>query len=251
MQNHVHYLEKRKEVMNIIGVSGLAGSGKDTVADMILQNKGFIKVSLADPIKRFAMDVWGFTEEQVFGASQFRNAPDPRYETSPGNFLTPRLALQNIGTEGVRAIDHDAWIRYAIRTAKTLLSADPYQLAYSPAMGVVPYMYYKEVPYDYYGKGPDHFPTVDGFPSKVLGVVIADVRFKNEIKGIKEAGGKLVRVIRPGAGLQGSFALHQSEAEMAEIPDSEFDSVIQNTGTLDDLKKSVDDFVTTLLHKNT
>ena len=233
--------------MNIIGISGLAGSGKDTVADMIVQNNGFVKVSLADPIKRFAMDIWGFTEEQVFGASQFRNAKDLRYEVSSGNFLTPRLCLQHVGTEGVRAIDNDAWIRYAIRVANTLLSADHYELAYSPAKGIVPYNYYEDIPHDYYGKGPVRVPSVKGFPGKVIGVVIADVRFKNEIKGIKEAGGKLIRVVRPGAGLKGDFAVHQSEAEMSGIPDSDFDCVIHNTGTLDDLKVSVDKFITELL----
>jgi hypothetical protein len=189
------------------------------------------------------MDVWDFTEEQVFGPSQFRNAQDPRYEVSPGNFLNPRLTLQNLGTEGVRAIDNDAWIRYAIRTAKTLLSAANYELAYSPALGLVPYNSLRDIPYDNYGKGPERFETVPNFPRKVLGVVVADCIFRNELKNIREAGGKLIRVIRPGAGLKGSFALHQSETEMAEIPDSEFDVIIQNTGTLDDLKKSVQGFI--------
>jgi hypothetical protein len=53
-------------------------------------------------------------------------------------------------------------------------------------------------------------------------------------------------VVRPGAGLEGSFAQHQSEAEMADIPDELFDTVIQNTGTLENLKRNVEDFVTML-----
>jgi hypothetical protein len=230
----VKRVKMEKYKLNLIGISGLAGSGKSTVADIILENPNYIAINLADPIKRFAMDVWGFSEEQVFGPSQFRNAPDPRYETSPGNFLNPRLTLQTIGTQGVRAIDDNAWIRYAIRVAKTLLEAKPKEYCYSSKNGLDSYI--EQCP-------QGEFERIEGFPAKVFGVVIGDCRFRNELKSIREAGGKLIRVIRPGAGLQGSFGLHQSEAEMSEIPDSEFDVIIQNTGTLEDLKKSLHDFI--------
>lgn len=208
--------------MNIIGISGLAGSGKDTAADFLLEQDGFVKISLADPIKRFAMDVWEFSEEQLFGASKYRNAPDYRYELSPNNFLTPRHVLQHLGTEGGRAIDYDVWIRYAIRTAKRLLE-DP------------DYIYTQK-------DGLERCPA----SGETKAVVIPDVRFCNEIEYIKSAGGKLLRVIRPGAGLEGAFAQHQSEAEMAGISNDLFDTVIQNTGTLEDLKRNVQEFVTTL-----
>jgi len=227
--------------MNIIGISGLAGSGKDTAADMILQHKGIVKVSLADPIKRFAKEMWDFSDDQLWGQSQFRNAPDPRYEVKPGEFLTPRHVLQHLGTEGARAIDYDVWIRYTIRIAKTLLEAKPGEFCYSSQEGLQSYI-------EQYPQG--EFERMEGFPEKVKVVVIPDVRFKNEIQHIRGAGGIMLRVIRPGAGLEGSFALHQSEAEMADIPDAEFDIVIKNVGTLNDLKTSVDEFVTTLLHKD-
>lgn len=209
--------------MNIIGISGLAGSGKDTAAGFLLSRSGFVKISLADPIKRFAMDVWEFSNEQLWGASKYRNAPDYRYELSPNNFLTPRHVLQHLGTEGGRAIDYDVWIRYAIRTASRLLEDS--DCIYTQRDGL------------------ERNPAAGG-PTKA--VVIPDVRFINEIEHIKRAGGKLLRVVRPGAGLEGSFAEHQSEAEMANIPDELFDTVIQNTGTLEDLKRNVEDFVTTL-----
>lgn len=216
--------------MNIIGISGLAGSGKDTVADYLLHNTGFVKVSLADPIKRFAMDVWEFTEEQLFGASKYRNAPDFRYRIpnpdgvlDPDVFLTPRHVLQHVGTEGARAIDGDVWIRYAIRTAQRLLEDSDF--IYSQRDGL------------------ERNPAAGG---ETKAVIIPDVRFINEVEHIKAAGGKLLRVVRPGAGLEGNFAIHQSEAEMAAIPDSEFDRVIHNIGTLDDLKKNVQEFVTSL-----
>ncbi len=222
--------------MNIIGISGLAGSGKDTTADFLLEHEGFIKISLADPIKRFAMDVWEFSEEQLFGPSKNRNAPDLRYPQG-NTFLSPRLVLQHLGTEGGRYIDNDIWIRYAIRTAVRLLEAKPRELCYSQTGGLESYI-------ECYPQG--EFERDENFPEKVKAVIIPDCRFFNEIRAIKAAGGKMIRVVRPGAGLNGNFALHQSEVEMAEIPDSEFDIIIQNTGTLDDLKILVNEFAITL-----
>ncbi|MFW9879541.1 MAG: hypothetical protein ACFFG0_41220 [Candidatus Thorarchaeota archaeon] len=214
--------------MNIIGVSGLAGSGKDTVADIMLENEGFVKVSLADPLKRFMMDLWEFTPEQLFGVSKHRNDPDYRYPIGSDGFLSPRKALQHLGTEGVRAIDQDAWIRYAIKTAKTLLGNTC--AYYSPIDGL------NYISQDY---------PISSWKTKCItkAVIIGGVRFINEFKCIKENGGKLIKVIRPGAGLKGCFANHPSETELSTIQDSEFDLVIQNTGTIDDLRKVVQEFV--------
>ena len=222
--------------MNIIGISGLAGSGKDAAADILLQREGFIRVSLADPIKRFAQDVWGFSDRQLWGASEFRNAPDLRYPIGDGEYLSPRKVLQHVGTEGTRAIDHDVWIRYAIRTATRLLMAKPKELCYSSQNGIEGFTSCYP---------PENFKKPDDFPSKVKAVVIADVRFINECTNIKQAGGLLLKIVRPGAGLQGNFAAHQSESEMSAISDSDFDCIIENNGTLDDLKVKVNEFADT------
>lgn len=74
----------------IIGISGLvindegvavgtAGSGKDTLADLLRDNDKFVKIALADPLKRIARDVYDFTDEQLWGPSANRNEPDKRY----------------------------------------------------------------------------------------------------------------------------------------------------------------------------
>lgn len=221
--------------MNIIGISGQAGSGKDTAADMLLAKEGVIKLSLADPIKRFARELWDFSDDQLWGPSEFRNKPDERYPIGD-EFLTARKVLQHLGTEGGRAIDYDVWIRYAIKIATILLTTKR-EYCYSPQGGLEPYI-------SQYPQG--EFETLDNFPEQVKVVVIPDCRFNNEIQFIKEAGGKLVRVIRPGAGLKGDFGKHQSEIEMESIPDDVFDLVIQNTGTLEDLQNIIDRFADSL-----
>jgi hypothetical protein len=63
----------------IIVLSGEAGAGKDSVADILVERHKFIKYSLAGPLKRFAEDMFGFNWDQVYGPSSARNAPDPRW----------------------------------------------------------------------------------------------------------------------------------------------------------------------------
>lgn len=64
----------------IIIICGAAGSGKDTVAQLIAEQvPNTTLIAQADPMKRFAARAFGFTEHQLWGPSAARNAPDPRY----------------------------------------------------------------------------------------------------------------------------------------------------------------------------
>lgn len=194
----------------LVGICGIAKSGKDTVGSFLVKNHGFVAIAFADPIKRTAAEWFGWNEDRLWGPSDRRNEPDPRYDG-----LTARKALQFMGTEIGRNLYPDLWCRYGVNLAKRLLEAKQdggpagyHSLYYSPAGGIW------------------HGHNV----RQVQGVVITDVRFKNEIKAIREAGGKLVRIVREGAGLQGAAAQHASEAEQLSIPDSEFDHVLDNNG---------------------
>lgn len=198
--------------MNIIGISGLAGSGKDTIAKILLKNDKFISLAFADPIKRFAADIWSFSEEQLWGASQNRNSYDLRYPMGDNDFLTPRKVLQYIGNDCARTLDESVWIRYALKLSNRLLTEDG--LDYTFNGGLV--------------NNPNN--------SKFKCVVITDCRYHNEMIAIKQNGGKLIKVIRPGAGLSGDFASHRSETEMSTIDSQIFDFIINNSGTLQDLE---------------
>lgn len=106
--------------MILIGLTGLAQSGKDTVADYLVSRHGFEKKSFADPLKQVlrSMDpvlgnditAPGFliTVTQAlerFGETAVKNTY-PRY----------RKYLQKLGTEGIRKIDPDFWIKAAEQT---------------------------------------------------------------------------------------------------------------------------------------
>lgn len=229
----------------IIGVAGNAGSGKDTVADHLVKNHGFVKVALADPLKRICREVFNFSEEQLWGPSEKRNEPDKRYPRTTGIvasevmkmdgvsdvhivggpwgppvyertvYLTPRHALQQLGTEWGRACYPNIWVEYALRVAIDILKE---RRGYSAQGGLMP----------------------DGGGDRPRGVVIPDVRFRNEVDAIRAAGGKVWRVSREGAGLQGDAAKHQSETDLDTIPRDLFAHHVSNNRTLESLYSFVD-----------
>lgn len=75
----------------LIGIVGKKRTGKDTIGDYLVNNHNFIKYSFANPLKRGAMEIFGLTENQVFGDDKDKIA------TEWG--VTPRVLLQIMGTE--------------------------------------------------------------------------------------------------------------------------------------------------------
>lgn len=67
-------------------------------------------------------------------------------------------------------------------------------------------------------------------------VVITDLRFKNEYNKCREKGVFIIKVVRLEIN---SSDTHISETELDDIPDSKFDAVIVNDGSLEQLKDRV------------
>jgi hypothetical protein len=64
----------------MVCISGFAGAGKDECASQLTKHHYAVQTGLADPGKRHMADAYGFTEQQLFGPSPFRNAGDVRIE---------------------------------------------------------------------------------------------------------------------------------------------------------------------------
>jgi hypothetical protein len=255
---------------------GNARTGKDTLAEHLAKTRGFVRIGLADHLKRYCQDVFQFTDAQVWGDE--KEKPDPRYihmkrgalgalkmsswRAPDGSFdftdtgwagkeqlfekssdeygnvpnpvedtyLTPRYAMQRLGTEWGRDCSDSIWFDIGMRTARKLLEGG---YTYTAKEGLRP-------AWDAFGQNPARPPA---------GVVFADFRFRNEFYPAKEQGAFMVRIIRPGFDGQVGIAGHQSEAEIETIPLSEFDLVLKNDGTLEDYYKKIDSFFTELLGK--
>lgn len=67
--------------------------------------------------------------------------------------------------------------------------------------------------------------------------VITDVRYPNEAQAIVDAGGRIVRIVRPG---HGPVNGHASETALDDWP---FDTVILNDSTLEQLARNIRAFV--------
>lgn len=77
----------------IVGLSGLKGSGKSTIAKYLCEHHNFVEFSFAAPIKRGIMEMLDLSEHQVLVDKE---VPDAFWG------VTPRKLMQVIGTELMR-----------------------------------------------------------------------------------------------------------------------------------------------------
>ena len=144
----------------LIGLVGFSGSGKGTVADILVNDHDFSKISFADSVKEATSSIFGWSRELLEGdtdrSREFREKIDDFWSARFGYEFTPRLALQLMGTEAGRNVFHkDIWVHTVEKRMK-----------------------YKQ---------EWEFET---------DFVIPDVRFPNEIDFIRKSGGFVVRVVR-------------------------------------------------------
>jgi hypothetical protein len=188
----------------IIGICGLIGSGKGTVADILEEHHCFDKVSFADTLKNAAATIFRWDRAMLEGdtkdSREKREQIDEWWAERLGiPDFSPRYLLQYMGTEVMRNNLHpDIWV----------LSLERKIIECGPGDYVVP-----------------------------------DVRFPNEIRMIKRNGGKVWHVQRgelPDWFGQNPSHIHASETSWNnEI----FDATIYNNGTIDDLKLTVDNLL--------
>jgi hypothetical protein len=202
----------------IISISGFKGHGKDTVGRILAHHAGYQTRSFAEPLKSMLSIQFGWPLEQLQGLTPesraWREQPDPYWSEKLGRPFTPRQALTEIGTDLIRRRFLDT--QWCDLMQKQLQS--------------------------------DVSPTV-----------ITDARFQNELQMIRDLGGVTIwvkrdplpdwydqvmwlnarpawqrRLMRPF--LRELKSVHVSEQDWVGW---DFDHVIENTGTLEDLEQLV------------
>jgi len=234
-------------------IVGQAGSGKDAVADCFVES-GAVKVALADPMKRFAKNVFKFSDKQLWGPSELRNAVIPEsaseifweevawaFETHKNEWLDDIFggdATFRANAGGINNYAHghlQGWFEtlprnnFSVRTALQTLGTE-FGRALDKNIWVD---YTLNIARKLLGGDYDYDRTLGLLPK--TGhinhlVVISDGRFRNEILAVKAIGGKAIRVVRPDEENQSQvgIASHASEQEQKGILNHWFDYKIVN-----------------------
>ncbi|MBI3925113.1 MAG: hypothetical protein HY319_06200 [Armatimonadetes bacterium] len=173
----------------LIGLAGYAGVGKDTAADVLVEEFDFRRVAFADPMRE-ALElldpfICNGEQEPIRLCSLVQSCG---WNQAKQNAEVRRL-LQAMGTEvGRNLLGQDLWVQLAARK------------------------------------------FVDR-------TVVTDTRFPNEARLIKQSGGVLVRLNRPGFGPVND---HLSDRAFDTW---KYDHLIENEGTVEELHQQMRDLV--------
>jgi hypothetical protein len=99
----------------IIGVFGLIGSGKNTVSDFLATEHNFKQLSWAASLKDAVAPIFNWNRELLEGltpeARVWREQPDQWWSKRLGRTISPRIVLQEWGTDVCRNNFHqEIWI---------------------------------------------------------------------------------------------------------------------------------------------
>lgn len=99
----------------IISLSGIIGSGKDTVANYLVEKYDFQKESWAGALKDAVSTIFGWDRDLLEGITSegriWRETKDEWWSNRLGLDITPRFVLQNFGTNVCRNYFHDQiWV---------------------------------------------------------------------------------------------------------------------------------------------
>jgi len=104
----------------IIGLSGYAQTGKDTIADYLVTQYGFTKISFADPIREALYKLDPKVRVDELAGASLANAVDSMgWENLKRYSSDTRELLQRLGTEvGREMFGKDFWVNQAMLKAK-------------------------------------------------------------------------------------------------------------------------------------
>lgn len=199
----------------LVAIVGKKGSGKDAIGKILCEKHKFSPVAFADKMKILTGDVFKLGAGQLYGTIAQKEAVDSRYG------MSAREIMQKIGTEVGRQGKFD--------TFEPHVSAEMLRAAFK-RHGI-------ETGTDVWVESTR--TTIKERRSRFADQVVTDCRFVNEARMIKQEGGCVVRVLRPGVAT-GHSESHPSETEQEQIV---ADLTIVNDGTLLDLEKSVDEML--------
>ena len=198
------------DIPDVVGVCGKKRHGKDTIADALVSDLEYRKLSLADPLKEMLLEL-----NPIIGLGRNKNGAwaygDPivevylkdvvealGWEATKDKYPESRRLLQVLGTDIIRAMDPDYWIDLLVDKMTRTWTG-----------------------FEENDNGVDRWPMF----------VVPDVRYPNEAERIQGMGGMVIKVLRPG---MADDDKHVSETSIDLIVP---DFTLVNDKTPEDLKK--------------
>jgi hypothetical protein len=189
---------------SLIAICGEKRSGKDVLAQHLVDNHGYTKISFADPLKKVVKTLFNFTDIQV-GIDE-KNCIGHEKDTVDDKWgISPRQALQFFGTEV---------LQYKIQELLPGIKRDFFAESLISRINLE--------------NNSDNSDNNKKY-------VISDMRFLHEYEKLKEHSHRFdiltIRVMRPGNSENtGNTYSHISETEYLNIP---YDFEIINNSTIE------------------
>ena len=197
----------------IIGLHGKMGSGKSTIANKIVAVHQD-QHNIKAEIKSFAQPIYKLTSI-LFDESieNIKQAKHSIFRTRNYSLRSYRELLQTIGMELRDNVDIDIWIDAL------------------------------------FGKG--NSKILQDWTGGLKWWIIDDLRFLNELKRIKQNGGKIIKIFRDTPDLHQDFwknvQNNESEIQLDTLDNSKWDLIIDNNNPLNVSTNIVANFIATLL----
>lgn len=217
----------------LLSLSGLKGSGKDTVAEFLIKEKGFKRLSFAGALKDVLSTLFHWNRKVLDGSTLEdrlkREEIDPYWSKKLGiPDFSMRKAMTLVGTDIFRNhFNENIWVYQVEREILNLLEIDPN-----------------------------------------TNIVISDTRFVNEITMLKSLGARTILVQRQHnpewyqSALEYNIIKNKEEAKSYiqskyekniftlnihpsewDLVGYEFDSVIENNSSIENLNKRIQDVI--------
>lgn len=210
----------------LIGLHGKPRVGKDTVANHLIKKLSLLRYGPSVRVKDTAAVMFD-VPRAYFDDDNMKDQVDPFWK------ITYRQMAQKVGKESSRDVfGDDIWMRHV---EKQLLNMSTRACLCRHAIEV----HTIDAPMDYMGCTScscNEYREDLGNKSPYNGIILADIRYANEIEWVHEHGGHVFFVVRDNA----PKSSDQGHVVDAGLPLELADLIIYNNGTIDELYARVD-----------
>ncbi len=203
----------------VIGIGGKLQHGKDVVADHLVDELGWVKIGMSDALNEImiVLNPWIPTQKIVTEDRKFLGIKIGQKHTSQLGLIRYADLVEKVGY--VKAKE-DSEVRRLLQVMGTevgrkMIDTNIWVKAMSKKVRAA---------------------KKDG----AAGVIVTGIRFPNESKAIKTLEGELWWVDRPGHVADSDSGSHDSENSLTA---DDFEVIIENDRSLNDLRAKVDDLV--------